>query len=72
MTNVWINTISRDHVLIGVNGRFTQATHGRSTALRRLAPGDLVAFYSPRTRYPDGEPLQRFTAISPVADDRPY
>ena len=72
MTQYWINTVSRDHVLIGVNGGFTQANHGRSTVLRRLARGDLVAFYSPRTRYPDGEPLQRFTAIGRVADDRPY
>jgi len=72
MAHYWINTVSRDHVLIGVNGGFTQANHGRSTVLRRLARGDLVAFYSPRTRYPDGEPLQRFTAIGQVVDDRPY
>ena len=52
MAQHWINTVSRDHVLIGVNGGFTQANHGRSTVLRRLARGDLVAFYSPRTRYP--------------------
>src|SRR5919112_97750 len=72
MAQYWINTVSRDHVLIGVNGGFTQANHGRSTVLRRLARGDLVAFYSPRTRYPDGEPLQRFTAIGRVVDDQPY
>ena len=72
MTNYWINTVSRDHVLTGVNGGFTQANHGRSTVLRRLAHGDLVAFYSPRTRHPDGEPLQCFTAIGRVADDQPY
>jgi len=72
MAHYWINTVSRDHVLIGVNGGFTQANHGRLAVLRRLARGDLVAFYSPRTRYPDGEPLQRFTAIGRVVDDRPY
>jgi hypothetical protein len=72
MAHYWINTVSRDHVLIGVNGGFTQANHGRLTVLRRLARGDFVAFYSPRTRYPDEEPLQRFTAIGRVVDDRPY
>lgn len=72
MPKYWINTVSRDHVRVGVEGGFTQANHGRPTGLRRLARGDLVAFYSPRTQYPDGEPLQRFTALGRVVDDAPY
>ena len=72
MVNHWINTISRDHVRRGVEEGFTQANHGRSTVLRRLARGDLVAFYSPRTRYPDGDQLQHFTAVGRVLDDAPY
>jgi hypothetical protein len=72
MTRYWINTISRDHVEIGVEGGFTQANHGRNTTLRQLARGDMVAFYSPRTHYPDGETLQRFTALGRVEDDAPY
>jgi EVE domain len=72
MTKYWVNTVSRDHVRAGVEGGFTQANHGRATGLRRLARGDLVAFYSPRTQYPDGEPLRRFTAVGRVVDDAPY
>jgi EVE domain len=72
MTHYWVNTVSRDHVRIGIEGSFTQANHGRATMLRHLARGDLVAFYSPRTSYPDGEPLQRFTAVGRVVDDTPY
>ncbi len=68
----WINTISREHVLLGMAGGYTQANHGRPTTLRRLSRGDLIAFYSPRTSYPDGEPLQRFTALAQVVDDEPY
>jgi EVE domain len=68
----WINTVSRDHVLVGMGGGFTQSNHGRATALRRLKQGDLIAFYSPRTSYPDGEPLRRFTALSRVVDDEPF
>ena len=68
----WANTISRDHVLAGVEGGFTQANHGRATGLRRLSAGDLIAFYSPRTSYPDGAPLRRFTAIGRVLDAQPY
>lgn len=72
MTGYWINTVSRDHVMLGMQGGFTQASHGRPHALRRLNKGDLIAFYSPRTTYPDGEPLRRFTAIARVIDDEPY
>lgn len=68
----WINTVSRDHVLAGMQGGFTQASHGRPHALRRLKKDDLIVFYSPRTMYPDGEPLQRFTAIARVTDDEPH
>lgn len=71
MTN-WINTVSRDHVELGVRGRFTQANHGKPHILRRMARGDWIVFYSPRTIYPDGPPLQAFTAIGQVADDEPY
>lgn len=68
----WINTVSHDHVLAGMQGGFTQASHGRPHALRRLKKGDLIVFYSPRTMYPDGEPLQQFTAMARVTDDEPH
>jgi hypothetical protein len=71
MTN-WINTVSRDHVERGVQDGFTQANHGKPHMLRKMAPGDWIAFYSPRTVYPDGPALQAFTAIGQVADDEPY
>ena len=31
----WINTVSRDHVQIGMAGGFTQANHGKATNLKR-------------------------------------
>jgi hypothetical protein len=40
--------------------------------LRKMARGDWIVFYSPRTIHPDGDPLQAFTAIGQVADDEPY
>ena len=72
MPRYWVNTISRDHVLRGVVGGFTQANHGRATNLRRLARGDGIVFYSPRASYPDGEQLRHFTAIGRIDDDEPY
>lgn len=68
----WLNTISRAHVQLGVKGGFTQADHGKSTRLRRLEKGDLIAFYSPRTEFRGGEPLQTFIAIGRIADEEPY
>lgn len=68
----WINTVSRDHVLIGMEAGFTRANHGKPEALRRLKRGDLIAFYSPRTEYPDGDSLQAFSAIARVIDDEPH
>ncbi|ANW62263.1 MULTISPECIES: EVE domain-containing protein [Mycolicibacterium] len=68
----WINTISAQHVARGVAGGFTQADHGKSDRLSRLARGDWIAFYSPKTDYPEGEPLRMFTALGQVVDDAPY
>lgn len=68
----WINTASRDHVRTGVEGEFTRANDGRAPTLRKLERGDLLAFYSPRTRNPEGETLQHLTAIGRIADDAPY
>jgi EVE domain len=71
MTN-WIITVSRDHVLRGVQGGFTQANHGKPHMLRRMARNDWIIFYSPNTAYPKDEPLQAFTAIGQVTDDEAY
>jgi len=68
----WINTVSRDHVQHGVAGGFTQANHGKPAMMRRMRRGDWIIFYSPKTHYPAGQPLQAFTAIGQVSDDEPY
>jgi hypothetical protein len=56
----------------GVAGGFTQAGHGKNTGLKRLKTDDWIVFYSPKTAYKDGEPLQAFTAIGRVKDDELY
>ena len=68
----WVNTISRDHVRLGVEGGFTQAGHGKTSGLKRLSAGDWLAFYSPKTSLRDGERLQAITAIGRVVDDELY
>lgn len=68
----WVNTITAEHVRVGVEGGFTQTGHGKAAGLRRLNAGDWLVFYSPRTSLKGGEPLQAFTAIGRVADDDLY
>ena len=68
----WINTVSKDHLQRGIAGGFTQANHGKPQALRRLSVGDYIVFYSPKTAYEGGEPLQTFTGIARVTGDEVY
>jgi len=70
--NYWVAVVSKDHMQRGVAGGFMQADHGKANRLKRLRAGDWVVFYSPKTAYAGGEPLQAFTAIGQVADDELY
>ena len=70
--NYWIGVVSRDHVAIGVAGGFTQLNQGKAGPLERMRAGDGFAFYSPRTSYPDGAPLQAFTALGRIRDGEVY
>jgi hypothetical protein len=70
--NYWIGVVSRAHVKSGVKGGFIQLNHGKKAPVQRLKAGDGVIMYSPRTAYPDGEPLQAFTAIGTVVTGNVY
>ena len=67
----WIGTVSREHVLRGVAGGFGMLNHGKQAPLKRLAPGDWLIYYSPKSAI-EGEPLKAFTAIGRVVDKPPY
>lgn len=68
----WIGVVSREHVLRGVAGGFIQLNHGKKAPLQRFHRGDRIAMYSPRTSYPDGAPLQAFTALGTVRSGEVY
>ena len=68
----WVGVVSREHVELGVKSGFIQLGHGKEAPLRRLRAGDALVMYSPRTRYPAGEPLQAFTAIGVVSTGKIY
>lgn len=69
MTTHWLGVVCRDHVRRGTGLGIAQLGHGKRDGLARLAPGDWLVYYSPRTSLRGGTPLQAFTAIGEVADD---
>jgi predicted RNA-binding protein len=72
VTAYWIGVASRDHVMRGVKGGFCQLSHGKSSPVERLKPGDRIVYYSPRKQMDEGEPVQAFTAIGEVLPGEPY
>ncbi len=67
----WVIVVSRDHARRGVEGGFVMANHGKRAPLTRMSQGDRVLIYSPRTAYPDGEPLKAVTFVGTVTGAEP-
>jgi hypothetical protein len=63
----WLGVVQRAHVLRGVSLGIAQVNHG-AKSIERLQPGDGLVYYSPKTSYPDGDPLREFTAIGRIAE----
>ncbi len=68
----WIAVASAEHVRVGRKGGFMQVCHGKEAPLRRISPGDMVAYYSPTEVLGRKDGLQSFTAIGRVQERAPY
>jgi hypothetical protein len=69
----WIGSAAREHVHRGIAGGFCQLGHGKHAPVKRLKPGDLIVYYSPReTLDPKSAAVQAFTALGEVANREPY
>jgi len=68
----WLGVVQREHVLRGVALGIAQVNHGQRAGIARMEPGDGFVYYSPRTSYPDGDPLREFTAIGRIAPGEPW
>lgn len=71
MTTTWVFVAARDHARRGVALGFVMANHGKRAPLARLAVGDRIVIYSPRTDFPDGAPLKAITAVGTVTGEEP-
>jgi hypothetical protein len=65
MTRYWIAVASAEHARRGKAG-FMQVNHGKEAPLRRVHPGDGVAYYSPTVTFGGKDKLRAFTLIGRV------
>ncbi len=72
MPRYWIAIASADHARRGGAGGFMQVNHGKAAPLRRISPGDGVAYYSPTGTFGGKDRLQSFTLIGRVAPGEIY
>ncbi|UIY29709.1 EVE domain-containing protein [Neorhizobium galegae] len=68
----WIAVACAAHVRGGLAGGFMQVCHGKGGPLRRVRPGDRIAYYSPTETLDGGAPLKAFTAIGTVEEGSAY
>ena len=72
MTACWVAVASAEHVAIGRAQGFMQVGHGKGVPLKRLHPGDRIAYYSPVRVFGAKDACQAFTAVGVVRDERVY
>jgi EVE domain len=67
-TRYWIGVASRDHVMQGVYGGFSQLCHGKEAPLKKMNTGDWMIYYSSMDSIQETTRYQKFTAIGKVID----
>jgi EVE domain len=72
MNRNWIAVACAEHVRRGRELGFMQVCHGKEAPLRRIQPGDRVAYYSPTVALRGKDKLQAFTAVGIVEPGEPY
>jgi hypothetical protein len=72
MSGNWVAVASAEHVRRGREHGFMQVCHGKAAPLRRIQPGDRIAYYSPCLAFRGKDKLQSFTAIGVVLPGEPY
>jgi EVE domain len=72
----WIAVASAEHALRGRSGEggagYMQVCHGKQAPLRRVQPGDRVAYYAPVLEFGGKDKSQAFVSIGRVQPGEPY
>ena len=58
--------------MTGIKNKIIQANHGKMAPLKRLSADDKIIYYSPKTKYEDGEPLKAYTTIAEIIGENIY
>lgn len=75
MRHNWIAVASAEHARRGCavpEHGFMQVCHGKCAPLKRVAPGDRVAYYSPTVTMGGKDRLQSFVSLGIVQPGNPY
>jgi hypothetical protein len=72
MARNWIAVASAEHIRRGGIEGFMQVCHGRAAPLRRVQPGDRIAYYSPTIIFRGKDKYQAFTRYGIVRAGEPY
>ncbi|WP_446663829.1 EVE domain-containing protein [Flexivirga sp. B27] len=67
----WVLVASLEHARRGVSDGFIMANHGKRAPLARMATGDRIFVYSPKTTYPQRDPLRAITIVGTVTGAGP-
>ena len=65
-TMTWVICASRDHARGGLADDYIMANHGKRAPLEQIKVGDVIMIYSPKTTYPNGEPLRAITIVGNI------
>ena len=68
----WIAVASAAHARRGREGGFMQVCHGKLAPIRRVRPGDRVAYYAPTVTMGGKDTCQSFVSIGLVQSGEPY
>jgi hypothetical protein len=73
----WIAVACAEHARRGRDGwqanhGYMQVCHGKLAPIRRVQPGDRVAYYAPTVTMAGKDTCQRFVSIGVVASGSPY
>ena len=72
MAGGWIAVACAEHVRRGRADGFMQICHGKEAPLRRILPGQVVAYYAPTEQFRGKDRLQAFVALGIVRQGTPY
>jgi hypothetical protein len=68
----WIAVACATHARRGRDGGYMQVCHGKLAPIRRIRPGDRVAYYAPTVTMGARDTWQRFVSIGLVQAGEPY